>query len=102
MGIDLGGTKIEAIALEQDGRTLARERVATPRSFSGTVEAIGAPGGTAAFWLIDHLLAVHDRHLLHGACLIAPAADGATAAPRGSASAVVCASRRRGFVWSGA
>jgi fructokinase len=30
IGIDLGGTKIEAIALDDDGATLARRRVATP------------------------------------------------------------------------
>jgi len=30
IGIDLGGTKIEAVALERDGRVLARHRVATP------------------------------------------------------------------------
>jgi fructokinase len=30
IGIDLGGTKIEAIALDEDGTTLARRRVATP------------------------------------------------------------------------
>jgi fructokinase len=31
IGIDLGGTKIEALALAADGRELFRERVATPR-----------------------------------------------------------------------
>lgn len=31
IGIDLGGTKIEAIALSADGRTLAKIRVPTPR-----------------------------------------------------------------------
>ena len=40
IGIDLGGTKIEAIALDLDGRTLARERVPTPRNFPETVSAI--------------------------------------------------------------
>jgi fructokinase len=30
IGVDLGGTKIEAIVLDSDGRTLWRERVATP------------------------------------------------------------------------
>lgn len=30
LGIDLGGTKIEAIALSSDGQILARDRVATP------------------------------------------------------------------------
>jgi fructokinase len=40
IGIDLGGTKIEAIALDSDGSTLARERVATPRAFRETIDAI--------------------------------------------------------------
>lgn len=31
IGIDLGGTKIEGIALDAAGRVLWRERVATPR-----------------------------------------------------------------------
>lgn len=31
IGVDLGGTKTEAIALDLDGAVLARERVATPR-----------------------------------------------------------------------
>jgi fructokinase len=32
IGVDLGGTKIEAIALADDNSELARERVATPRN----------------------------------------------------------------------
>ncbi|HEY3778129.1 MAG TPA: ROK family protein [Rhizomicrobium sp.] len=32
LGVDLGGTKIEIIALGEDGRTLLRERAATPRT----------------------------------------------------------------------
>lgn len=41
IGIDLGGTKIEAIALDQDARTLARLRVATPRAdYEATLEAM--------------------------------------------------------------
>ncbi|MCF8178853.1 MAG: ROK family protein [Sulfuritalea sp.] len=40
-GIDLGGTKIEIIALGEDGSVLLRERVATPRGdYSATVEAL--------------------------------------------------------------
>ncbi|HJW77683.1 MAG TPA: ROK family protein, partial [Beijerinckiaceae bacterium] len=31
IGIDWGGTKIEAIALDEDGTALARRRIATPR-----------------------------------------------------------------------
>lgn len=41
VGIDLGGTKIEAIVLHPDGRTLAKIRRATPRNdYHGTVRAI--------------------------------------------------------------
>jgi len=37
IGIDLGGTKIEALALGRDGVELARRRVATPRSYDQTL-----------------------------------------------------------------
>ncbi len=41
IGVDLGGTKIEFIALERDGRELHRHRVPTPRhDYDGTVRAI--------------------------------------------------------------
>jgi fructokinase len=41
IGIDLGGTKIEGIALDGKGAVLARLRVPTPRDqYEGTVEAI--------------------------------------------------------------
>jgi fructokinase len=41
IGIDLGGTKIEVIALDESGATLARRRVATPvGDYDGTVRAI--------------------------------------------------------------
>ena len=41
LGIDLGGTKIEGIALDARGRTLACRRVATPREdYAGTVAAV--------------------------------------------------------------
>jgi fructokinase len=41
IGIDLGGTKIEFVALERDGRELHRHRVPTPRGdYDGTVRAI--------------------------------------------------------------
>ena len=41
IGVDLGGTKIEFVALERDGRELHRHRVATPREdYEGTVRAI--------------------------------------------------------------
>ena len=41
IGVDLGGTKIEGIALDGDGLELQRFRVATPRGdYAGTVAAI--------------------------------------------------------------
>jgi fructokinase len=41
IGIDLGGTKIEAIVLDEQGRSLFRERVPTPQaSYIDTLEAI--------------------------------------------------------------
>lgn len=41
IGIDLGGTKIEFVALESDGRELHRHRVPTPRGdYDGTIRAI--------------------------------------------------------------
>jgi fructokinase len=41
IGVDLGGTKIEFIALERDGRELHRHRVSTPRfDYDGTVRAV--------------------------------------------------------------
>jgi fructokinase len=43
IGIDLGGTKIEAIAIMADGREALRRRVPTPRGdYAATVEAIAA------------------------------------------------------------
>jgi fructokinase len=41
IGIDLGGTKIEAIALGSAGETLARRRIPTPRDdYDGTLDAL--------------------------------------------------------------
>ena len=40
IGIDVGGTKIEGIALADGGETLVRQRVSTPRDYRGTVDAI--------------------------------------------------------------
>jgi fructokinase len=38
IGIDLGGTKIEILAIDRDGRELARHRVATPRhDYEGSI-----------------------------------------------------------------
>ena len=40
IGIDLGGTKIEGIALSDDGAILQRVRVDTPRSYDACISAI--------------------------------------------------------------
>jgi fructokinase len=40
IGIDLGGTKIEGIALSDAGKELARQRVSTPRDYEGSLDAI--------------------------------------------------------------
>jgi fructokinase len=42
IGVDLGGTKIEVIALDQDGAELFRQRVETPRDYAGTLQATKA------------------------------------------------------------
>lgn len=47
IGIDLGGTKIEAVALDASGREVFRERIATPRGeYDGTLDAVAT--------LVDH------------------------------------------------
>src|SRR2546429_9481545 len=40
IGIDLGGTKIEAIALSPAGQEITRLRVATPRDYAASPDAI--------------------------------------------------------------
>jgi fructokinase len=40
LGIDLGGTKIEVIALDRSGTELFRKRVETPREYPATLHAI--------------------------------------------------------------
>ena len=41
IGIDLGGTKIEGLAITNDGRELARRRLQTPRGdYDGTLQTI--------------------------------------------------------------
>ncbi len=43
IGVDMGGTKIEALALDRDGRELVRKRVATPAGdYEATVRAVCA------------------------------------------------------------
>ena len=44
IGVDLGGTKIEAIALDTTGRERLRRRVPTPREdYAGTLRAVVCP-----------------------------------------------------------
>jgi fructokinase len=40
IGVDLGGTKIEAAALAPDGRITVRERIATPGDYGGLLQAL--------------------------------------------------------------
>jgi fructokinase len=40
IGIDLGGTKIEGIALSPGGEEIARRRVTTPRDYAASLEAV--------------------------------------------------------------
>ncbi len=40
IGIDLGGTKIEIVVLDPDGRQVLRNRMATPQSYQSTVSGI--------------------------------------------------------------
>lgn len=40
IGLDLGGTKIEAIAMDRDGAILHRERIPTPRAYDASLAAI--------------------------------------------------------------
>jgi fructokinase len=52
IGIDLGGTKIEALALSADGQEVERIRIATPREdYGGTLEAI-----TSLVWRLEREL----------------------------------------------
>src|SRR5690242_124935 len=52
IGIDLGGTKIEAVVLDASGAIVFRERRPTPRGdYEGTVEAIAGLVGAAEGWV---------------------------------------------------
>ena len=42
LGVDFGGTKIEAAALDAEGRTLARVRAPTPADYDLGLEAVRA------------------------------------------------------------
>ncbi|HYD70977.1 ROK family protein, partial [Azospirillum sp.] len=45
IGIDLGGTKIAAVALDDAGEERARKRVDTPRDYAGTLAALAGVVG---------------------------------------------------------
>ena len=48
IGVDLGGTKIEAIALDADGREVFRKRISTPRGdYGATIKAVSNLVGEA-------------------------------------------------------
>ena len=49
IGIDLGGTKIEGIALSPEGEILVRQRVSTPSGYAESLEAI-----TSMVLALDH------------------------------------------------
>ncbi len=40
MGVDLGGTKIEIVALNDEGKELYRNRIPTPKEYQATLDAI--------------------------------------------------------------
>ncbi len=40
IGVDLGGTKIEIVALDSEGKELFRKRIPTPREYIATLDAI--------------------------------------------------------------
>src|ERR1700759_536190 len=42
IGIDLGGTKIEGVVLDDHGDIIARQRVPTPRDYDATIAAISS------------------------------------------------------------
>jgi hypothetical protein len=49
IGIDLGGTKIEAIALDDNAKTLLRRRVPTPaEGYRAILDAVADPDGYRA------------------------------------------------------
>ena len=54
IGVDLGGTKIEAIVLDPHGASLWRERVATPAGdYGATLDTVAALA-----WLIERTDAI--------------------------------------------
>jgi fructokinase len=48
IGIDLGGTKIEGVVLDEHGEVIARQRLATPRAYEPTLHAL-----TTLVWRLE-------------------------------------------------
>jgi len=87
LGIDLGGTKVEVVALEPDGRELLRRRIATPHEdYDAIVEAIGR--------LVDE--AERDLGVESGACRVGVGTPGSPSPTTGLLrnSNSVCLNRR--------
>ena len=62
IGIDLGGTKIEAIALDDQGNTLQRRRVDTPRDdYNAILNAMGEAYYNAGD--VDRAIRIMERSL---------------------------------------
>jgi len=40
IGIDLGGTKTEAILIDHNGKELSRKRIKTEKNYQGTLDGI--------------------------------------------------------------
>ena len=67
IGVDLGGTKIEVLAIDREGRERHRQRVPTPQGdYEATIDAI-----TATLESRDPYTAGHQRRVAHLAAAIA-------------------------------
>ena len=54
LGVDLGGTKIEIVALGDAGQQLLRRRIATPQGdYAATIGAVSRPGMAGTTWPTD-------------------------------------------------
>ena len=69
LGVDLGGSKIEIIALDEDGAVLLRERVATPQGdYAGTLAAVAGLVATAEAKVMSLRACARDGIHPDGAC----------------------------------
>lgn len=79
IGIDLGGTKVEAVAIDEAGVQLARRRVPTPQGdYRGTLEAIAGLVAT-----IESDPALAPRIALHGPARLGIGTPGAFSSATG-------------------